>query len=152
VALQDTKGDGHADVIRRFGPGVESGNAGGTGIALYKGALYVETNDRIVRYALPPGAITPSRDPDVIVSGLPLTGDHPMQEAILLKSRFQEEQKWAAKGVIELIFIRNASCITTRFGIKKRLKNWRLRTLLNCRSLGRRCGWESTTSFDTDAR
>jgi glucose/arabinose dehydrogenase len=78
VALQDTKGDGHADVIRRFGPGVESGNAGGTGIALYKGALYVETNDRIVRYALPPGAITPSRDPDVIVSGLPLTGDHPM--------------------------------------------------------------------------
>jgi glucose/arabinose dehydrogenase/mono/diheme cytochrome c family protein len=83
VALQDTKGDGHADVIRRFGPGVESGNAGGTGIALYKGALYVETNDRIVRYALPPGAITPSRDPDVIVSGLPLTGDHPMHPFVI---------------------------------------------------------------------
>jgi len=83
VALQDTKGDGHADVIRRFGPGAESGNAGGTGIALYKSALYAETNDRIVRYALPPGTITPSRDPDVIVSGLPLSGDHPMHPFVI---------------------------------------------------------------------
>jgi glucose/arabinose dehydrogenase/mono/diheme cytochrome c family protein len=78
VALQDTKGDGHADVVRRFGPGVESGNAGGTGIAIYNGALYAETNDRIVRYALPAGAITPTGTPDVIVSEMPLTGDHPM--------------------------------------------------------------------------
>jgi glucose/arabinose dehydrogenase len=83
AALQATKGDGHADVIRRFGPRAESSNAGGTGIALYKGALYAETNDRIVRYALPPGTITPSRDPDVIVSGLPLTGDHPMHPFVI---------------------------------------------------------------------
>jgi len=83
LALQDTKGHGQAEVIRRFGPGVESGNAGGTGIALYKSALYAETNDRIVRYALPPGAITPSGDPDVIVSGLPLTGDHPMHPFVI---------------------------------------------------------------------
>ena len=78
VALQDTNGDGRADVIVRFGPGAESGNAGGTGIALYNGALYAEMNDRIVRYALPAGAIAPSGPPEVIVSGLPLTGDHPM--------------------------------------------------------------------------
>jgi glucose/arabinose dehydrogenase/mono/diheme cytochrome c family protein len=78
VALQDTKGDGRADVIRRFGPGTESGNTGGTGIAFYNGALYAETNDRIVRYNLPTDAITPTESPDVIVSGLPLTGDHPM--------------------------------------------------------------------------
>jgi hypothetical protein len=32
----------------------------------------------------------------------------PGGKATLLKSRFQEEQKWAAKGVIELISIRNA--------------------------------------------
>jgi glucose/arabinose dehydrogenase len=51
LALQDTTGDGRADAVVRFGPGAESGNAGGTGIALYKGALYAETNDRIVRYA-----------------------------------------------------------------------------------------------------
>jgi hypothetical protein len=62
----------------RFGSGTESGDAGGTGIALYNGALYAETNDRIVRYLLPAGNIAPSGAPDVIVSGLPLTGDHPM--------------------------------------------------------------------------
>ena len=78
VALQDTTGAGRADVNLRFGSGVESGNAGGTGIALHNGALYAETNDRIVRYALPAGTIAPSTPPDVIVSGLPLTGDHPM--------------------------------------------------------------------------
>src|SRR5689334_8148854 len=78
LALQDTTGDGRADVVVRFGPGAESGNAGGTGIALYHGALYAETNDRIVRYALPTGTIAPSGPPEVIVSGLPLTGDHPM--------------------------------------------------------------------------
>jgi glucose/arabinose dehydrogenase/mono/diheme cytochrome c family protein len=78
VALQDTTGNRRADKVVRFGPGVESGNAGGTGIALYNGALFAETNDRIVRYALPPGVITPTAPPDVIVSGLPLTGDHPV--------------------------------------------------------------------------
>jgi glucose/arabinose dehydrogenase/mono/diheme cytochrome c family protein len=78
VALQDTTGAGKADVSQRFGETVQSGGAGGTGIGLYKGALYAEINDRIVRYALPPGAII-SRDPAVtIVSGLPLGGDHPM--------------------------------------------------------------------------
>jgi glucose/arabinose dehydrogenase/mono/diheme cytochrome c family protein len=78
LALQDTKGDGRADVVRRFGPGGESGNAGGTGIALYNGALYAETNDRIVRYVLPADGIVPTTPPEVVVSGLPLTGDHPM--------------------------------------------------------------------------
>ena len=78
VALQDTTGDGRADVVQRFGTDAKSGNAGGTGVELYNGALYAETNDRIVRYALPPGAIAPTAPPEVIVSGLPLTGDHPM--------------------------------------------------------------------------
>jgi glucose/arabinose dehydrogenase/mono/diheme cytochrome c family protein len=78
VALQDTKGDGRANVKTRFGTGAESGNAGGTGIALYNGALYAETNDRIVRYALPSGTIAPAAAPEVILSGMPLTGDHPM--------------------------------------------------------------------------
>ena len=78
VALQDTTGDGRADVNMRFGDSVESGSAGGTGIALYRGALFAEVDDRIVRYALPAGAIVPSAAPGVVVSGLPLTGDHPM--------------------------------------------------------------------------
>ena len=78
VALQDTGGSGHADVNERFGDTVQTGSAGGTGIALYKGSLYVEMNDKILRYALPEGSIVPDGKPDVIVSGLPLTGDHPM--------------------------------------------------------------------------
>jgi glucose/arabinose dehydrogenase/mono/diheme cytochrome c family protein len=78
VALQDTTGDGRADVSIRFGETREQGSAGGTGIALYNGGLFAEVNDRIVRYALPPGVIAPTGAPEVIVSGLPLTGDHPM--------------------------------------------------------------------------
>jgi glucose/arabinose dehydrogenase len=78
VALQDTKGSGHADVNKRFGGTVATGSAGGTGIGLYKGALYVEMNDSILRYALTDASILPTTKPEVVVSGMPLTGDHPM--------------------------------------------------------------------------
>jgi glucose/arabinose dehydrogenase/mono/diheme cytochrome c family protein len=78
VALQDTAGTGNANLNQRFGETVQSGGAGGTGIALYKGALYAEINDRIVRYALPPGSNIPRDPPQIVVSGLPLGGDHPM--------------------------------------------------------------------------
>jgi glucose/arabinose dehydrogenase/mono/diheme cytochrome c family protein len=78
IGLQDTKGDGRADKIVRFGPTKADGNAGGTGVAIYKGYLYAETNDRIVRYQLPSSGIEPTAAPETVVSGLPLTGDHPM--------------------------------------------------------------------------
>ena len=78
VALQDTTGKGKADVNRRFGETVQSGGAGGTGIGLYKGALYAEINDKIVRYALPAGSIVPQGPAVPVVTGLPLGGDHPM--------------------------------------------------------------------------
>jgi glucose/arabinose dehydrogenase len=78
VALQDTTGDGRADVNVRFGETHEQGSAGGTGIAVYNGVLFAEVNDRIVRYALPAGEIAPAWASEVIVSGLPLTGDYPM--------------------------------------------------------------------------
>ena len=83
VALQDTKGTGHADVVKRFGETKAQGSAGGTGIALYKGAIYAEMNDKIVRYALADGAIVPAGKPETIVSGLPLTGDHPMHPFVI---------------------------------------------------------------------
>jgi glucose/arabinose dehydrogenase/mono/diheme cytochrome c family protein len=83
VALRDTKGDGHADVNVRFGDSLADGGHGGTGIALYNGSLYAEVNDRIVRYSLPAGAIAPTGAADVIVSGLPLTGDHPMHPFVI---------------------------------------------------------------------
>src|ERR1700678_1014917 len=83
VALQDKSGTGKADVIERFGETVQSGGRGGTGIGLYKDSIYAEINDRIVRYSLSGGAIVPSGSADTIVSGLPLTGDHPMHPFII---------------------------------------------------------------------
>lgn len=83
VALQDTTGKGHADVQVRFGDTVKTGSAGGTGIALYKGAVYAEMNDRIVRFALPAGAVAPMGKAEVVVSGMPLTGDHPMHPFVI---------------------------------------------------------------------
>src|ERR1700694_2292277 len=78
VALQDTTGTGKSNVNQRFGETVQSGGAGGTGIGLYRGALFVEINDKIVRYTLPAGSIVPQGPAETIVSGLPLGGDHPM--------------------------------------------------------------------------
>jgi glucose/arabinose dehydrogenase/mono/diheme cytochrome c family protein len=83
VALQDKSGAGGADVIERFGESAQSGGAGGTGIGLYKGSIYAEINDRIVRYSLPAGAVVPSASAETIVSGLPLGGDHPMHPFII---------------------------------------------------------------------
>ncbi len=83
VALKDTTGSGRADVIRRFGAGTAQGSAGGTGIAYYDGALYAEQNDTIIRYALPANSIVPKGPPETVVSGLPLTGDHPMHPFVI---------------------------------------------------------------------
>jgi glucose/arabinose dehydrogenase len=83
VALQDKSGVGKADVIERFGETVQSGGAGGTGVGVYRGSIYAEINDRIVRYSLPAGSIVPSGSAGTIVSGLPLGGDHPMHPFII---------------------------------------------------------------------
>jgi glucose/arabinose dehydrogenase/cytochrome c5 len=78
VALKDTKGTGKADVNERFGATVQSGGAGGTGIGIYKGWLYAELNDKILKYPLKKGSLLPGENAQVVVSGLPLGGDHPM--------------------------------------------------------------------------
>ena len=78
VAMQDTSGAGTANVIQRFGETVQSSGAGGTGIGIYRGSLYAEINDKIVKYRLPAQSIVPSGPPQTVVSGLPLGGDHPM--------------------------------------------------------------------------
>ena len=83
VALQDTTGSGKADVNQRFGATVADGGAGGTGVGLYGGALYAEINDKIVRYTLQTGSIVPQGPPVTIISGLPLTGDHPMHPFVI---------------------------------------------------------------------
>ena len=78
AALKDTKGTGHADVNVRFGPTFAEGAHGGTGISLYKNWLYVEMNDKIVRYELKDGDVAPGGKAETILSGMPITGDHPM--------------------------------------------------------------------------
>jgi glucose/arabinose dehydrogenase/mono/diheme cytochrome c family protein len=78
VALKDTKGEGKAGAIVRFGPAFAEGAHGGTGIGVYNNGLYAEINDRIVRYDLKDGEIAPKGEAKSIVSGLPITGDHPM--------------------------------------------------------------------------
>jgi glucose/arabinose dehydrogenase/mono/diheme cytochrome c family protein len=83
VALQDKTGAGKADTIERFGETIQTHGAGGTGIGIYKGSLYAEINDRIVRYILPAGALVPQDQPDTVVSGLPLGDDHPMHPFII---------------------------------------------------------------------
>src|SRR5258708_3802279 len=78
VALKDTQGNGHADVIERVGEPAASGGHGGTGLAFHNGMVYAEINDRIVRYPVTPNEIAPKGKGETIVSGLPVTGDHPM--------------------------------------------------------------------------
>lgn len=77
VALRDTNGDGRADIIARFGRNATRG-AGGTGIGIYKGYLYVEEGPSIVRYALDSANPIPTGPAQIVVTGLPLSGDHPM--------------------------------------------------------------------------
>jgi glucose/arabinose dehydrogenase len=78
IALRDTNSDGRADDIRRFGSTHESGSKGGTGIALNGNELYAEADSTIVRYRLSGSDPVPSGKPEVIVSGLPTKGGHPM--------------------------------------------------------------------------
>src|ERR1700722_14009128 len=76
IALKDTRGGGRADVVQRFGVTVEAGGTGGSGIALYHGALFAEENGRILRYPLAPGAALPIGPPTVVLSRLPPPRDH----------------------------------------------------------------------------
>jgi glucose/arabinose dehydrogenase/cytochrome c5 len=82
VAMQDTDHDGKADKVTHFGQTPAEGSKGGTGVGLYKGYVYAEMNDKIVRYPLAGGTV-PADKPEVVVSGLPLGGDHPMHPFVI---------------------------------------------------------------------
>jgi glucose/arabinose dehydrogenase/cytochrome c5 len=83
VMLRDVNGDGKAEIVSRFGETQADGAAGGSGIAVYKNYVYAEVNDKIVRYALPSGGGVPTGKPEVVLSGMPLGGDHPMHPFII---------------------------------------------------------------------
>ena len=83
VALKDSTGSGTADKIERFGATPAEGGRGGTGIALYRNFVFVEESARIERYALSGDSIAPKGKPEIVVSGLPLGGDHPMHPFVI---------------------------------------------------------------------
>jgi len=80
--LQDKSGRGKADVQERFGETEQSGGKGGTGIGLYKGALYAEINDRIVKYAMEAGSIVRRARQRPWFPSCP-RGDHPMHPFLI---------------------------------------------------------------------
>lgn len=83
VALRDNDGDGRAEYVRRFGPDSASG-VGGTGIAIYNNFLYAESNGNIERYAMSATPL-PQGPASVVVSGLPMDGDHTMHSIAIAK-------------------------------------------------------------------
>jgi glucose/arabinose dehydrogenase/cytochrome c5 len=83
VAVQDTQHAGKGDKVSYFGMTPAEGSKGGTGVGLYKGFVYAEMNDEIVRYPLVKGSDVPPGKPEVVVSGLPLGGDHPMHPFVI---------------------------------------------------------------------
>ena len=70
AALHDSKGDGHFDVVEKFGEG------SATGIELLNGYLYVAKMNSVERYKMTPGQLKPSGAPEVVVSGLPGVRQH----------------------------------------------------------------------------
>jgi glucose/arabinose dehydrogenase len=81
IGLRDIDGDGRADEQARFSPGL-----GGSGLAWSNGFLYFGVNDRVLRFTLGAGMLTPSRPADVVVSGLPNTGDH-ISKTVVIKDQ-----------------------------------------------------------------
>jgi glucose/arabinose dehydrogenase len=70
VVLRDTTGDGKADVMARFASGA------GDDVEFHNEFLYFSTNDAVMRYAWPEGALEPAGPPDTVVSELPATRSH----------------------------------------------------------------------------
>jgi glucose/arabinose dehydrogenase len=65
VGTRDTDGDGRADVVRRTRVGRT-----GSGIAMVNGYLYFATDEAVVRWRWPAGALEPPGPPDTIVAGM----------------------------------------------------------------------------------
>ncbi len=78
IGLRDVNGDGRADEESRFSPGL-----GGSGIAWGEGRLFFGANDRVLRFRLPAGHLTPIGAPETVVAGLPNTGDHISKTVVL---------------------------------------------------------------------
>lgn len=69
AALHDSTGSGHFDVKQTFGTGAV------TGIGFHDGYLYYALPTSIERYRWTPGQLTPTSEPEVVVS-LPIQREH----------------------------------------------------------------------------
>ncbi len=78
IGLHDADGDGIAEQQTSFSP-----NLGGSGIAWSNGVLYFGANDRVLRFPLPEGQMTPTGAAVTVVTGLPATGDHTSKTVVL---------------------------------------------------------------------
>jgi glucose/arabinose dehydrogenase len=78
VGLRDKDGDGKADEQSQFSPGL-----GGSGLAWRSSRLYFGANDRVLRFQVPAGRLTPTGGPEIVVSGLPNTNDHISKTVVL---------------------------------------------------------------------
>src|SRR5581483_6593103 len=70
VGLRDANGDGKFEQKEVFG------GAGGTGIALHDGYLYLATTTSVLRWKMTPGQLKPSGDAETVVSGIPVNFQH----------------------------------------------------------------------------
>jgi len=82
IGLRDRNGDGHADEQSRFSPGL-----GGSGLAWDDDRLFFGANDRVIRFRLPAGRLTPTDAGETVVGGLPNTGDHISKTVVLSDHR-----------------------------------------------------------------
>jgi glucose/arabinose dehydrogenase len=78
IGLRDRNGDGRADEQSQFSPGL-----GGSGLAWGQANLFFGANDRVLRFRLPAEQLTPIGEPEVVVSGLPASGDHISKTVVL---------------------------------------------------------------------
>ncbi len=86
VALKDTKGEGKADQIKRFGETVRGGRQRRHRHRHLQGlGLRRDQRSSIVRYPLSDEEIVPTGKAETILSGMPITGDHPMHPFIIDK-------------------------------------------------------------------
>jgi glucose/arabinose dehydrogenase len=76
LALRDSDDDGRADETALFGSGA------GHGIAYREPYLYFAPNDRVERYLID-GDLMPAGGAEVIVSGMPDTGDHTTKSIVV---------------------------------------------------------------------
>lgn len=82
VVLRDSDGDGRAEERHRFG------NNGGNEVLLDGETLFFATDDAVLRYPFPPGAISPSGPPDTVVMNLPDTRNHRAKSLALAPGGF----------------------------------------------------------------